>query len=341
VEGLNRVIMNLLKHELAGADEQFWDLYLGLITMIYNSSIHSKTGASPFMMMFGKEMGNVVPVVDLEHPMITEDYLRHLRQAQELHWNAVRANQEAELAKRKEAANISHSFKAGDFVLVRKHSGNARGQNKLGAKAHKWRGPYRILKTYPGCLLVMPYQVGSSLIEKDDADSEANGMNPDLDVESSSSRLKQDVVPVQDCKPYHGMIPPVPIINVKRAREVLRLLEVDTALMDGPEGNAEFPAVRDLGPLNITDEMLATSDSTVQAPEDVTTAEHRVQRPRGRPRKDVAHSPLVNEAECNKQSNPPAQAAGDGRQVVKLPLEGEKPLGRTRSATRLLGQQAS
>jgi hypothetical protein len=333
VEGLNRVIMNLLRHELAGADESYWDVYLGLVTLTYNSSPHTKTGYSPFMMMFGEELGNVVPVVDIQHPMLTDEYLKHIRQAQELHWNAVSEMQKAELAKRKDAACVSHKFNAGDFVLVRKKSGNPRGENKLGAGTNRWRGPYRVLKTYPGCLVVMSYQVGTSLAGKKGEESD---MNPDLNVKGGMSRLQQDVVPVSDCKPYHGEIPPVPVINVKRARELLRELGVDTKLMDGPEGNAKYPAARDLGPENITDEMLALAEanSRMECPEDVTVAEQEVQRPRGRPRKA---SPHAHAGACDKQGNSERMAVSR-QKVVKLPLgEGEaKPLGRTRSATRLL-----
>jgi hypothetical protein len=321
VEALNRVIMNLLRHELAGADESFWDQYLPYVTMLYNAAPHSKTGRSPFLMMFGEEMGNVVPCVDLSHPMMTDEYLRATRKAQEIHWAVVREMQRAELDKRQAAASVGHSFEVGDFILVKKRSGNPRGMNKLGEKTHRWRGPYRVLRRFPGSLLVTPYQLGSSLVDTE-------GLNPDLDVEGEFSRLSQDVVPVKDCKPYHGAIPPVPEINSKRARELLRLLGVNTSLMDGPEGNADVPAVRDLGPENVPDGMLDADLDRYDADTEDEAVRPFSQATRGRPRK-VSRSEQTSPGQQDKSS------------AQNVPENNQRRLGRTRSATRTLAKHAA
>ncbi len=49
--------------------------------------------------------------------------------------------QKTELEAREAKARVSHGFEVGDFVLVRKHSGNARGMNKIGDRTNKFRGP--------------------------------------------------------------------------------------------------------------------------------------------------------------------------------------------------------
>jgi hypothetical protein len=268
--------------------------------------------------MFGGVIGNVAPCVDLSHPMLTNEYLAHIRKAQEISWAVISELRNKQLGAEK-GKEIEHAFKPGDYVLVRRRQGDARGQHKLQSK---FRGPYRVLRAYPGTLLVMPYQLGTSL-----EDTEA--MAPGLEADGERSSLKQDMVPLRDCKRYEGEIPPIPAINVKRARELLRELGVSTKLMDGPEGNATLPAATDLGPDNVDEAASEASDEEDLTP--ITAAEVPARRPRGRPpkqrdpgRRDAGQESVARET---KKGFLP---------TLSQPVNGSgPPLGRTRSATRL------
>jgi hypothetical protein len=291
---------------------------LPFLNLMYNQTPRGATTYSPQEVMFGGVIGNVAPCVDLSHPVLTNEYLAHIRKAQEISWAVISELRNKQLGPEKGKA-IEHSFKPGDYVLVRRRQGDARGQHKLQSK---FRGPYRVMRAYPGTLLVMPYQLGTSL-----EDTEA--LAPGLEIEGERSSLKQDMVPLRDCKRYEGEIPPIPTINVKRARELLRELGVSTELMDGPEGNAMLPSATDLGPDNVSEAEPDADEKEDLTP--ITAAEVPARRPRGRPPKqrdlhkgDASQKPEAREPE--KDSLP----------TLDRPPEGQdRPWGRTRSATRL------
>ena len=55
VERINKVIQNMLT-PFVQKDQRDWCEHLPLLVLAYNSSIHSSTGFTPSMMMFGREM---------------------------------------------------------------------------------------------------------------------------------------------------------------------------------------------------------------------------------------------------------------------------------------------
>jgi len=81
----------------------------------------------------------------------------HIRKAQELQWQLIRARNQQKADMRREAANrnaSTHRYKVGDFILVKNLAPAAKGEKKLRAK---YLGPYRILHVYPTSLVVIPW----------------------------------------------------------------------------------------------------------------------------------------------------------------------------------------
>jgi len=62
VERTNRTMNNMLA-KFVKEDQSDWDSFLGLVVFAYNSSTHSRTGASPYLIMFGREAPSVIDAV--------------------------------------------------------------------------------------------------------------------------------------------------------------------------------------------------------------------------------------------------------------------------------------
>ena len=55
VERFNRTLLNMLSIAV-GENEKSWDLQLPFILLTYRTSVHDTTGASPFELMYGREV---------------------------------------------------------------------------------------------------------------------------------------------------------------------------------------------------------------------------------------------------------------------------------------------
>ena len=116
VERFNRSLLQLLRSYVDRYDN--WERYLPLILYAYRTSVHSSTGASPFILMYGRQ-----PKTDLSHAAAFDalSYPAHLRaKLAELRdfveTNLIEAAQHQKSAHDQHA--ISRTLVAGDCVWL-------------------------------------------------------------------------------------------------------------------------------------------------------------------------------------------------------------------------------
>ena len=152
IERAHGTIKQMVKACLEEASQQEWDSLLPWILFAYRSAVHSSTGYSPFMLMYGREPTDLMGLVystwldatleDTNVPAM--DYVRHLRDlldriqaeanAHELHAKEISANS---YNRRHKAKPLR--YRQGDLVLIQLPQ---RGKPLAG----EWQGPYPILE---------------------------------------------------------------------------------------------------------------------------------------------------------------------------------------------------
>ena len=156
-EAFNKLLGESIKMQLTHSDLKTWPIMIPFLVSAYNSTTHSKTESSPNEITFGRNPSNqLIPIVDFQHPIISKsDYLSTIRLAQEYFWEIASKNMEKHRKYRDPETFKLNPFEVGDFVMLK----NTEKPKESKRKAHlKWLGPFRVLKKYPNCLLLMHWQ---------------------------------------------------------------------------------------------------------------------------------------------------------------------------------------
>ena len=193
-ETANKTIGTLLKASVfPDKRATWWVRILQYLVMAYNETPSAVTGYKPREMIFGKIPSFYkLPLVSFEHPVVTaHESLLATRLGQEFLWQVVRA-QEMRQRKGNEVSSKDHSFKEGDFVLVKDLTIAGPGQNKL---KPRYKGPFRILKAYAAALLVQRW-----VRPQDKLDSGILLHHHTMNAQHSDARLVHPMY----CKPYRG-----------------------------------------------------------------------------------------------------------------------------------------
>ena len=130
-ERYNKTMFNLLR-TLAPGEKRRWPQLLPELVFWYNTTAHSTTGHSPYLLMFGREPR--LPIDDLVNtpldnaaPVTADDYFRqHCQRLGLLHNNA--REQVGETHDRRATPSRSTKVQPGDHVLLRCHPA---GRNKI------------------------------------------------------------------------------------------------------------------------------------------------------------------------------------------------------------------
>lgn len=133
VERYNRTMHNLLK-TLSPEQKRKWTEHLPELVYIYNSTIHSSTGYTPYFLMFGRE-----PVLPIDHllgistpdPDSIDKYLSNHKEKLGIAFNHARKNLEENAERRQEHYNKSAKesvIPVGTRVLTRNR---VQGRNKI------------------------------------------------------------------------------------------------------------------------------------------------------------------------------------------------------------------
>ncbi|WAQ95841.1 POL4-like protein [Mya arenaria] len=141
VERINRVIQNMLS-AFVQKDQRDWCTHLPLLVMAYNSSLHSSTGFTPSLMMFGREMNLPIdlalgkPVNEKSH--FTTTYVLELEDTlTEIH-DIARTNLG------NSAVNMKTNYDKGKF-----HTNYEIGEPYQSPKLQNyWTGPYIVTKKW-------------------------------------------------------------------------------------------------------------------------------------------------------------------------------------------------
>ena len=151
-ELMNRTVGTLLKASVfPNKTARFWPKLLPYICLAINES-PTVTGYSPRELLLGKTPSyHRLPLVAFNNEMVThDDFLQATRLGQEFMWNVVRALQDRPRPG-KDVSQRSHSYKEGDFVLLKDLTIGKPGESKL---RPRYLGPYRILKAYDAVVLI-------------------------------------------------------------------------------------------------------------------------------------------------------------------------------------------
>ena len=155
---VNSIVLDLLKAYVTEVDQRNqWEKYLPLVEYVYNNTIHSTTGKTPFEILEGRSK---VPLVLRTHGKIftADEYSRDLRKSFKKIKEAISASQH----KQKRAVDKHRrplEFNINDWVLLkfskaRLHhttgkdwQGESTGHQKFYAKlAKRYYGPFQILE---------------------------------------------------------------------------------------------------------------------------------------------------------------------------------------------------
>ena len=117
----------------------------------YNASIHERTGYTPNLMWYGRELYHnadlMMPTQPNLEPLTYDDCVQKTRESMRMAYEAARDTIGRHIkVQKKYYDRASHlvPYKEGDAVLVKDFSPKIRGERKL---ADKWVGPYFILDT--------------------------------------------------------------------------------------------------------------------------------------------------------------------------------------------------
>ena len=170
-ERFNRTMHNLLR-TLSADQKRRWPEHLPELVQVYNSTVHSSTGFSPFFLMFGREprlpldlfLGEQTPSED--HRTSNDCLAGHLRRLRLAHDKAgERLRQKAEQRKaRHDKGATQPDLRPGDFVLLKLHH---QGRHKI---QDVWGQRQYIVVSVPGS------QGGPYTVYPQDGDGEAKKM---------------------------------------------------------------------------------------------------------------------------------------------------------------------
>ena len=151
VERQNRTLENMLRVYCSGymAD---WDKYLPQVVGAYNSTQHSTTGISPFMMLTGRERAMPLTFFYLEYEgkrTSPQAYVKEaIRRQQDLNELCRRNTAQAQMRQRKkydEKILQAKPYEVGQYVWVFQNVIPLKGTKKL---LKKWRGPFMIREVH-------------------------------------------------------------------------------------------------------------------------------------------------------------------------------------------------
>ena len=150
VERLNRTILNMLSIS-AAEHERDWDLHLPTVMLAYRSSVQETTGATPFSLMFGREVRLPVDIMfgtppSYPPPASPSEYAHHLRERLHQAYRLVREHASAQQRRQKYLCDRRAGglpFNVGDRVWLHCPA-VPRGRSY---KFHQpWQGPFVVLK---------------------------------------------------------------------------------------------------------------------------------------------------------------------------------------------------
>ena len=123
-----------------------WEQYLPLILYAYRSAVHSSTGVSPFVLMFGRQP----KVADLSHPMAfdKETYQAHVRARFAELQDFVEANMVSAAEHQKATYDqraTPRSFQTGDTVWLSRPT--------AGKLEPRWEGEWRVKSVKSPCTM--------------------------------------------------------------------------------------------------------------------------------------------------------------------------------------------
>ena len=126
-----------------------WDTYLPFVQMAHNSSRHTVIGATPSMLLYGREMRIPIEIlVPSQGPPETDegDYISDLRTRLSDVWQTAREKIDQgrlKLAARRAKQVHTLNIKIGDAVLYREKQGAVGRARKL---LPRWTGPWNVLR---------------------------------------------------------------------------------------------------------------------------------------------------------------------------------------------------
>lgn len=183
VERFNRTLLTMLSLT-AAENESNWDTHLPMLMLAYRTSQHKTTSATPFSLMFGREVRLPVDLMfsspEPETPSNPSEYALRLREGMETAYQEVRHYTQMQQCRQKEHYDLradDQTYSSGDLVWLHCPA-VPRGRSR---KLHRpWQGPFRIVKSFSD----VHYRVSK--------------------VSSPRQRL---VVHFDRLKPYHGNSP--------------------------------------------------------------------------------------------------------------------------------------
>ena len=151
IERFNRTLLSMLKRTTIDA-ERDWDLKLPCLMMAYRTSIHETTKATPFSLMFGREVQLPIDIM-FGKPLgvtttSTSEYARALEQRLVAAYEHVREHLGIEQRRHKQLYDrkvAGKPYKEGDSVWLYCPAVPQGHSKKLHAC---WKGPYTVAKVY-------------------------------------------------------------------------------------------------------------------------------------------------------------------------------------------------
>ena len=149
VERFNHTLLTILS--IAASEcEQEWDLRLPVVMLAYRSSVQETTGATPFSLMFGREVRLPIDLMfdtppDYPPPSSTSGYAQTLREHFQEAYHLVRDRAKSRQLRQKELCDRrigGDPYSVDDHVWLHCPA-IPKGQSR---KFHRpWQGPYRVV----------------------------------------------------------------------------------------------------------------------------------------------------------------------------------------------------